>query len=87
MTQLYIVEVKKSANQEFEHNVFWVYDEDPDKARLKGESKYYEVLSAAAISDVAEHSAILFTSEGFPLMHQCYKHESATETVEEPTEE
>lgn len=86
MTQLYIVEVKKNANQEFEHNVFWVYDEDPDKARLKGESKYYEVLSAAAISDVAEHSAILFTSEGFPLMHQCYKHENVAEVVEEPTE-
>lgn len=86
MTQLYIIEVKKNANQEFEHNVFWVYDEDPDKARLKGESKYYEVLSAAAISDVAEHSAILFTSEGFPLMHQCYKHNVAAETAEEPTE-
>lgn len=87
MTQLYIVEIQKNANQEFGHNVFWVYDEEPDKARLKGESKYYEVLSAAAVSNVAEHSAILFTSEGFPLMHQCYKHEIVTEAVEEPTEE
>lgn len=87
MTQLYVVEIKKNANGEFEHNVNWVWDADADKARLKGESKYYEVLSAAAVSNVAEHSAILFTSEGFPLMHQCYKHESATEAVEEPIEE
>lgn len=84
MTQLYVIEIKEEPQGEFEHNVFWVYDEDPDKARLKGESKYYEVLSAAAISDVAEHSAILFTSEGFPLMHQCYKHE--VQPQEEPTE-
>lgn len=74
MTQLYIVEIQKNANGEMGHNVFWAYDEDPDKARLKGESKYHEVLAAAAVSDVAEHAAILFTSEGFPLMHQCYKH-------------
>jgi len=74
MTQLYIVEIQKNANGEMAHNVFWAYDEDPDKARLKGESKYHEVLAAAAVSEVAEHAAILFTSEGFPLMHQCYKH-------------
>lgn len=86
MTQLYVVEIQKNANGEFGHNVFWAFDADPDKARLKGESKYYEVLSAAAISNVAEHSAILFTSEGFPLMHQCYKHESVAEVAEEPTE-
>ena len=87
MTQLYVVEIKKNANGEFEHNVNWVWDEDPDKARLKGESKYFEILSQAAVSTLAEHAAILFTSEGFPLMHQCYKHESVTEAVEEPTEE
>lgn len=80
MTQLYIVEIQKNANGEMGHNVFWVYDEDPDKARLKGESKYHEILAAAAISEVAEHAAILFTSEGFPLMHQCYKHDSQTVT-------
>jgi hypothetical protein len=88
MTQLYIIEVQKNANGEFGHNVFYVWDEDQTKARLKAESKYHEVLAAAAISEVAEHAAILFTSEGFPLMHQCYKHDVATveETTEEPTE-
>ena len=79
MTQLYIIEIKKNASDEFEHNVNWVWDEDPNKARLKGESKYHEILAAAAVSDMKEHSAILFTSEGFPLMHNCYKHDLVEE--------
>lgn len=76
MTQYYVIEVQKSDAGEFGHNVFWAYDENPEKALLKGESKYHEVLAAAAISDVAEHSAILFGSDGTPLMHQCYRHEN-----------
>ena len=76
MYQNYVVEIKKTASGEYEHNVFWLYDEDPDKAMLKAESKYHEVLSAAAVSTMAEHSAILFTSEGFPKANKCYKHEA-----------
>lgn len=75
MTQLYVVEIKKTVSGEYEHNVFWLYDEFPDKARLKGESKYHEVLAAAALSNMEEHAAILFESNGTPIMHQCYRHE------------
>lgn len=75
MYQFYIIEIKKNASGEFEHNVNWVWDANPDKARLKGEAKYHEILATAAVSENAEHSAILFSSEGFPIMHQCYKHE------------
>ncbi len=82
MYQLYIVEIKKSAQGEFEHDVFWVYDADATKAQQKGESKYHEVMSRAAISDYTEHSAILFSSDGFPLMHGCYNHDEQGETVE-----
>lgn len=74
MYQNYVVEVKKTASGEYEHNVFWLYDEDPDTAMLKAESKFHEILAAAAVSEMAEHSAILFTSEGFPKDHKCYKH-------------
>ena len=76
MYQNYVVEIKKTHGGEFEHNVFWLYDEDPDKAMLKAESKFHEILSAAAVSTMAEHSAILFTSEGFPKANKCYKHEA-----------
>lgn len=79
MTQFYIVEVQKYADGSFGHLVHYAYDENPDVARLKGESKYYEVLSAAAVSEIPEHSAIMFSTEGFPIMHQCYKHEVGTE--------
>lgn len=72
MTQFYIVEIQ--GGTEYAHNVFWAYDADPRKARLKAESKYHEVLAAAAISEYETHSAILFSAEGVPLMHQCYYH-------------
>ena len=75
MYQYYVVEIQKNENGEFGHNVFWLYDENADKARLKGESKYHEVLAAAAVSNLPEHAAIMFSSEGLPIMHQCYKHE------------
>ena len=79
MKQYYIVEVKKDT--EYSHDTFWEWDEDDRKARLKAESKYYSVLSDAAVSRYATHAAILFSEEGVPLMHECYFH-----TVEESEE-
>ena len=40
----------------------------------EAESKYYAVLSAAAIGSVPVHSAVIVSEEGFPVKHQCYKH-------------
>ncbi len=74
MYQFYVVEIKKTITGEYEHNVFWLYDADITKAQQKGEAKYYSILSEAAVSEFAEHSAILFSSQGFPLMHYCYTH-------------
>ena len=74
MYQYYVMEIQKYQNGEYGDQKHFVYDEDPIKARLKGESKYYEVLSVAAVSTVLEHSAILMSSECEPLMHKCYKH-------------
>lgn len=76
MTQFYIVEIQQYANEEYGHLVHYAYDADPLKARLKGESKYHEVLAAAAVSELPSHAAILFTAEGFPVFHQCYKHQA-----------
>lgn len=74
MTQFYIVEIQQYANGEYGHLVHYAYDADPVKARLKGESKYHEVLAAAAVSELPSHAAIMFSAEGFPIFHQCYKH-------------
>lgn len=79
MYQFYIVEIKKNQQGEFEHEVFWVFDADATKAQQKGESKYHEVMSRAAVSEYAEHSAILFAADASPILHGCYKHETTAD--------
>lgn len=86
LTQIYITEIKRYHNGEFEHQNFWVWDEDADIARQKAEAKFHEILAAAAVSDTATHAAIMFTSEGFPLRNECYHHDPIP-VVEEPVEE
>ena len=44
------------------------------ETQLEAESKYHQVLSAAAVSQLPCHSAVLVSEEGFPIAHQCYKH-------------
>lgn len=75
MYQYYIVEIQLHANGEYGHLVHYAYDADADKARMKAESKYHEVLAAAAISNLPSHSATLIASDGMPIMYQCYHHE------------
>ena len=85
--QFYTAEITKDANGDYAHDIKWHWDEDATKAQLKGEAKYHEIMSRAAVSNFAEHSAILFSSEGFPIMHQCYKHEPVVEPEEVAAEE
>lgn len=42
--------------------------------QAEAESKYHAILAAAAVSNLPVHSAVIVSEEGFPLMHQCYKH-------------
>lgn len=90
MYQFYTVEITKTHDGELAHDVKWHWDEDATKAQQKAESKFHEIMSRAAVSEYALHSAILFSEEGFPIMNQCYKHvyvAPAPEVVEEePTE-
>lgn len=44
------------------------------ETQAEAESKYHYVLAAAAVSKIPVHSAIIISEEGFPIMHQCYKH-------------
>ena len=91
MTQFYVIEIQKYKGQDgeadsFGHIVHYAYDEDANKARLKAESKYHEVLAAAAVSELPQHSATLLTSDGRAVMSQCYRHE-VVEPEPEPTPE
>ena len=75
----FVFEIQKLADGAYAH---LVHEAD---TRNEAESRFYQVLSAAAISNIPEHSAILFTGEGFPLMHESYKHDivPAMEQIEE----
>ena len=79
MYQNYVVEVKQTFGGEFEHQVYWLWDENEQKAMLKAEAKYHTILAEACLSDTAKHSAILFSSDGVPVMHQCYEHQEPEE--------
>lgn len=81
MYQYYTVEVVKNAAGEYEHSVLWHYADTDEAARLNGESKFYEIMSRAAVSEFAEHGAILFSSRCKRIMDKCYIH--ATEQAAE----
>lgn len=88
MTQYYIVEIKQYPNGEYEHQVYYAWDGDAKKARLKGESKYYEILSSAAVSENLVHSAIMFGTDGFPYLYHSFEHPVAqTEPESLPDEQ
>lgn len=44
--------------------------------RDDAESKYHQILSAAAISTVELHSAVMLNENGNPIKHEVYKHEA-----------
>ncbi len=50
-------------------------------------SVYYQALAAAAISDLAAHSAVLLTDEGGLLASECYANVPEPEPPEEPEPE
>lgn len=75
MNQFYIIEIQQYLSGEFGHIVHFAHDVNPTKARLKAEAKYHEVLAAAAVSELPQHSATLLTADGRAIMNQCYRHE------------
>lgn len=40
----------------------------------QAESKFYQILTSAAVSTVPVHSAVVMTDRGRVLKHECYKH-------------
>ena len=74
MNQFYIIEIQQYIDGEYGHLVHIAYDENATKARLKAESKYHEILAAAAISELPKHSVTLLTSDGRVVMNQSYSH-------------
>ena len=46
--------------------------EDRDHA----ESKYHQILAAAAISTLPKHCAFMFTDDGYLYKSECYRHDA-----------
>ena len=47
------------------------------------EAKYHAILAGAAVSALPVHACVMFSEEGFPLRHECYKHETEAPAAEE----
>ena len=54
----------------------WSYDNLP-----QAESKFYSILSAAAVSSVRKHGAIILNEDGIMLKHEVFNH--TVQAVEE----
>lgn len=52
-------------------NLVYAYDE-----RDNAESKYHAVLSAAAVSALPAHAAVMLSSDGAFIDAKCYRHET-----------
>ena len=52
--------------------------------RAEAESKFHQVLSAAAISSVPVHAAVMLGEDGMPIRNEVYRHDSAQEQENEP---
>lgn len=63
-----VIELQKNAEGTLAHLV-------SEHATLaEAESKYYSVLSYAAVSETPAHSAIIITENCVPVRHNCYEH-------------
>ena len=82
--QFYIIEIKQYPSGEYEHQLYWEYDEDQDLARRKAESKAYELLKDAALSPTVTHSVTVLSDEGFKGLSNCYHNIARTNSVTIP---
>ncbi len=74
--KIIVTEIQKFANGNMS-TPSYAYDE-----QQAAEAKYHSILAGAAVSALPVHAAIMFSEEGFPLKHECYKHEVETAEAE-----
>ena len=63
-----VIELQKTGNQ-LAHIVTTFSDKN------EAESKYYNVLAAAAVSSVQKHAAVIITEDGMKIKSEVYEHE------------
>ena len=73
MTKILVTEIQKFADDNMS-TPSYAYDN-----MNSAEAKYHAILAGAATSALPVHAAIMFSEVGFPLIHECYKHEAVEE--------
>lgn len=67
-TKYIVIEIQKSLDGTI-GTVIWTYDNQNE-----ADSKYFTILSAAAISNVPKHSATLIHEDGYMIRYETYEH-------------
>lgn len=49
--------------------------------RNAAESKYHQILTSAAISELPIHTAVLMTNEGYTIKNEVYRHDIIPESI------
>ncbi len=80
MSKILVTEIQKFADGNMS-TPSYAYDNENS-----ADAKYYSILAGAAVSALPVHAAIMYSEEGFPLKHQCYKHEVQPEPEPVPEE-
>ena len=68
-----VIELQKNSDGSVGNHVY-AYNE-----KAEAESKYYAILSAAAVSSVPVHSAIIIQEDAVPVQYKSFSHEIAVE--------
>ena len=74
MAKIIVTEIQKFENGQMS-TPSYAYDE-----QNAAEAKFHSILAGAATSALPVHACIMFTEEGIPIDHKCYKHEAQAET-------
>lgn len=78
MYQYAVVDMRREADNTLTHNVYWFSNIFDETARRQAESKYYELLSDAAVSDAAKWSVSVVAPDGYCLWYRCYETDNTT---------
>lgn len=77
MVYYYVIEIQSYQDGTSAYLVHPVSNANGQIALNQAESKYHQVLAAAAISELPIHSAVLLDVFGHPIKHEYYEHEVA----------
>ena len=77
--KIIVTEIQKFADGTMTTPSYSYEAEEGKNTSPQAEAKYHSILASAAISEVAVHSAIMYTEEGFYIDSKSYKHETQAE--------